>query len=169
MSTIIKRTEYTPLDPGLYPAQVEEVELADGQYGRQVKVKFQIDDDEEQGLEDRFLIGWASASFGPKSKLWAWARVLLFGGRDIPDEFEEIDIDTLKGRRCLLSVTTKQGADGGTYNKIADLLPVRPAKAAKGGNGPAPAGPPAAPVLVNQQSGPGEQPAWLVDGDDLPF
>ena len=67
MSTIIKRTEYTPLDPGIYPAQVQEVELADGQYGQQVKVKFQIDDDEEQGLEDRFLIGWASASFGPKA------------------------------------------------------------------------------------------------------
>ena len=128
MSTVIPRTEYTPLEPGLYPAMVEEIELAAGQYGQQVKVKFQLDDDEEQGMEDRFLIGWASAVFGPKSKLWAWTRVLLFGGRDIPDEFGGLDIDALKGRRCLVSVTTKQGNDGSTYNKIADLLPVKPAR-----------------------------------------
>ena len=69
MGTIIPRTEYMLLQPGLYPAVVEEVELADGEFGRRVKVKFQLDDDEEQGLEDRFLIGWASATFGPKKQV----------------------------------------------------------------------------------------------------
>ena len=139
MGTIIPRTEFVVLEPGLYPAVVEEVELTEGQYGQQVKVKFQLDDDDELGLEDRFLIGWALATFGPKSKLWAWAWVLLFAGRDIPDEFGELDIDTLKGKRCLLSVTTKTGTDGSTYNKIADLLPVKPVRAAKPGNGVRPA------------------------------
>ncbi len=128
MGQVIKRTEYTPLEPGIYPAMVEEVTLEAGQYGEQVKLKFALDDDKDLGLEDRTLIGWASASFGPKSKLWGWTRVLLFGGRDIPDDFGELDIDTLQGRRAMLSVTLKQGTDGATYNKITDLLPIRPAR-----------------------------------------
>ena len=81
-------------------------------------------------------------------------RVLLFAGRDIPDEFGELDIDTLKGKRCLLSVTTKTGADGSTFNKIADLLPVKPVRASKPGNG-------AKPVVVSQRSAPVDVPVQV--------
>jgi hypothetical protein len=139
-----------------------------------VKVKFTLDDAEELG-KDRSLIGWCSATLSPKSKLYGWTRALLFGGRDIPEEFGELDIDTLKGKRAMLSVSTKKGDDGTVFNKITDLLPIRPVKtAASKAAGPAPNAQPAAgqarPAAVNQgAAGPNDPPPWLANDGDMPF
>ncbi len=176
MGYTIKRTEFQPLESGIYPATVGDVTLEEGKFGQQLKLKFNLDDAEELG-EDRSLIGWCSATFSPKSKLYGWTRALLFGGRDIPEEFGELDVDTLKGRRCMLSVGTKKGDDGTVFNKITDLLPIRPVKTAARpapANAQPPAGQARAAAVVNTGAAtPGDVPSWLAgvenDGEDMPF
>lgn len=135
----IKKTVYEPVDAGIYLARVDAVEEEEGQFGTQLKWHFGI---LEPGLEDKTLMGWCSATFSPKSKLWAWCKALLFGGRDIPDYFDTLDTAKFVGTQAQLVVTMERGNDGTLYNKIKDVLPVRTQQPAAR-TAAAPAAPPA--------------------------
>lgn len=182
----IKKTVYEPIEPGIYPVRVEAVDQEDGQFGQQLKWHFAI---EEPGFEDKFLIGWCSCAFSPKSKLWAWTKALLFGGRDIPDYFDELDTAKLVGQRAQVMVSLERGNDGTPYNKVKEVLPIRAARtaqpaAAPSGNGGATVArtqprqpqtaasaagvaPQRGPVPVNVSSAT-EPPDWLEDAPEPP-
>lgn len=137
----IKKTVYEPVDAGIYLARVDDVVVEEGQFGQQLKWHFGI---QEPGLEDKTLIGWCSATFSPKSKLWSWSKALLFGGREIPDYFDEIDTQKFIGTQAQLVVAMERGNDGTLYNRIKDVLPVRTQQpAARMAPAPAPAPAPA--------------------------
>jgi hypothetical protein len=183
MGATIKQTHYEPLPVGEYPAKIGAVEVSDGQYGAQVKLRFDVT---AAGFEDRSVTGWASATFSPKSKLYQWARAAF--GRDIPSGYD-LDIDHLLDRPVTLVLVTKTGDDGSEFNKIHDV------KAAKrNGSQPVKLTPvpapsvgilsaeerailkPRPPVVATQPSNPDEWPGWDGDpavlperGAELPF
>lgn len=160
----IAQTRYETVDAGTYRARVEDVELTDGEFGPQLKLRFRL---AEEGFEDVTLLAWASAKLSPKSKLFGWVNALLFAGAGIPAGFD-LDTEALQGKECqlLVEVTKK---DAGEFNKVKDVLPIR-----RPGNGrrpapsaPAPAAAPAQRVKVGDAADPGEPPDWV--DDDLPF
>jgi len=185
-ANVIKQTRYDALPTGEYPAKIGAYEMTEGQFGAQVKLRFDVT---AQGLEDRSIIGWAAATFSPKSKLYGWVRAAF--GREIPANYD-LNLDHLLDRPVVLVLVTKVGDDGLEYNKIDSLKPAgrngatgSPPRAAVPAPRPAGVTVPAAaaaltaaarpqPVKVNQGiPGPVELPEWLAgaeDGDgDVPF
>lgn len=128
MGTVIPQTVYETLEPGTYRGKLAAAVVEDGEYGKQVAARFDLLD---EGFEDRSVRAWASAKLsGGKrpSKLWGWTSALLFNGKPLPEGFD-LDLDTLLDREALLVVEVVQ-KDGIDRNRVAQLLPLRPAKAA---------------------------------------
>lgn len=115
MGVTVQQTAYELLEAGEYPATIVEVLAEEGQFGPQLKFKFQLDD-------GRTLLGWCSQTFSPKSKLYNWTKA-AFGGSEIPRTYN-LNTDHLQGRGVRLFVTVEPGRDG-EYNKISNVLPVR--------------------------------------------
>jgi hypothetical protein len=106
---IIEKTIYTVLETGVYPATVESIEETSGQFGPQLKVKFDLGG-------DNHISAWASQALGEKSKLGKWTRAIL---GNIP---ETLDTASLIGKPCRLSVTVKTRDDGTEYNRVDEVL-----------------------------------------------
>ncbi len=106
---IIEKTVYTVLDTGVYPATVESIEETTGQFGPQLKVKFDLGNDNS-------LSAWTSQALSDKSKLGQWTKAILGA---IP---ETLDTSTLIGKPCRLSVVLKAKDDGTEYNRIDAVL-----------------------------------------------
>ncbi len=132
----IPQTVYEVFEPGVYPATVASVEPVSGQFGDQLKVKFDLD-----GAGGHSLTVWTSLAFSQKSKLGQLAKA-AFGGRDIPPDYV-LDTDHLLGRRLRLLVTTEERSDGSTYNKVSQFMALAAGPAAA--STPAPPAPPPAP------------------------
>ncbi len=76
MSIKISQTKYEPVPEGIYPATIEAIEAETGEFGPQLKFKFQLEP--FQGFDDgKQLYAWCSRKFSPKSKLYAWTAALL--------------------------------------------------------------------------------------------
>lgn len=121
----IKRTEFVVLDPDTYDAVVSDVEVEEGEFGQQLKWKLALTDADGHPRE---LWAWCSPKLSRKSKLYGWASAILFGGRGVPDDYEEFDTASVVGRPCRVTVALKSG-DRGDYNKVETLLPPRQARA----------------------------------------
>jgi hypothetical protein len=91
------------------------------------------------------------------SKLYSWTSALLFGGKPLPEGYD-LDTDELLGREALALVEVVE-KDGVSYNRIAQLLPVRAVKRSLPGAAPAPA----AAVAASPEGG------ESVNGEGLPF
>ncbi len=163
MGIKIEQTKYEPIPAGVYMAQVGNVEQAEGQFGSQLKIRFDLLDPD---FSDRSLTGWTSCKLSPKAKLWAWAKAAIFGGRAIPDDYT-FDSDDLLDKRVQIVVSTERGSDGETYNKVKDVLPVRAALPTRRAQ-PAPdAQPPAMqPRATVAQTSHAEPPGWPELSDD---
>jgi hypothetical protein len=166
---VLKVQTYETVDAGTYPARVADVVLDEnGQFGPQVKAVFELLDEEAAG---KTLVGWASAKLSPKSKLYGWVSALLFRGKGIPEGYAVVDTDTLKGQECILVVGVEQKPDGSAYNKVKDVLPMKPTR----GAAPRPATATPAPtsnrfpVNTSGYSDPNEAPTWMMEGEDAPF
>jgi hypothetical protein len=123
MGTIIPQTTFEVFDAGIYRAKLAATAIEDGEYGKELAVRFDLT---EQGFEDKSIRAWASAKLsGGKrpSKLYGWTSVLLFNGKPLPEGFE-LDIDNLIGREALLVLDVVQ-KDGIDRNRVAQLLPLR--------------------------------------------
>jgi hypothetical protein len=131
----VQQTTYEIFEPGVYTAAVKEIDLVDGQYGQQFKIKLEL----EGG---HHLTVWTSTVFSGKSRLGQLAKAAF--GKDIPEDYE-LDTDHLLRRRLRLLVTTEERpSDGSAYNKVSQFLPLQgtttaPARPAA----PAPKPPPA--------------------------
>lgn len=104
---IIKRQEYKTVKPGWYEAVVSDVEEVEGQYGPQIRLRFDIGG----GVS---VLGWANASLGPRSKLTKWVKGIL---GEVPDILDTAD---LVGRRCRILLDNVEGKNG-TYNTIVSI------------------------------------------------
>jgi len=120
---IIEKTTYTVLDTGVYPATVDSIEEATGQYGPQLRVRFDLGN-------GTYLSAWASQALSDKSKLGKWTKAIL---GNIPSA---LDTSTLIGKPCRLSVAIKTRDDGSEYNRIDEVL--APKAAAPKGPKPTP-------------------------------
>ena len=118
MSITIEQTHYDPIPTGKYPAKIAEIEESDGQYGPQLKIRFELPPDEKG--ETKSLTGWTSRKFNSQSKLYAWTKA-AFGGEPI-DRSYIFNSDDLLGKKILITVVEKEG-DKGVFNKIDGLSP----------------------------------------------
>ena len=127
----IPQTVYEVFEPGVYPATVASIEPVSGQFGDQLKIKFDLD-----GAGDHALNVWTSLAFSQKSKLGQLAKA-AFGGRDWPADYV-LDTDHLLGRRLRLLLSTEERPDGSTYNKVSQFMAMNAAPAQPRPPAPAP-------------------------------
>ncbi len=117
MGFTIQQKTYEVVPTGDYPAEIDQIDLEQGQFGEQLKFTFRLLNRED----GKTMWGWASASFTPKSKLYAWTRAAM-GGQTIPPSYN-LNTDHLIGKRVLLTVVISRKDDGAEYNKIQDVRP----------------------------------------------
>lgn len=110
--------EYTGLEPGIYPARVSEIVETEGQFGPQLQFQFVVLDDQGHDTPGQ-IRGWCSASWGAKSKLYSWAKVML--RQKCPKDSEPLDTDLLAGRKVDLEV----GAKGDGKSFLKEVYPFR--------------------------------------------
>jgi hypothetical protein len=118
MGRKVARTTVELIDAGYYNAVVEEITPETGQFGPQLKFKFRLVDFDPP----HYLLGWCSEKFNPKTKLWEWVRATTFGGKEIPEDYIELDLDEMINKPIRLNVTEETG-EKGTYNKVVAVLP----------------------------------------------
>ena len=121
MSVKIQRTKYEPVPEGIYPASIVSIDLDDNsEYGSQVKFRFLLDPFPgfASGKE---LHAWASASFGPKSKLFKWTQSIL---GTLPEDYS-FDSDDLINKRVMLVIGHTVKPDGAVFDKVELIKPLR--------------------------------------------
>lgn len=119
MGQVIKQTRYEVLPVGEYQAKIGALEALDGSYGPQLKFRFDLQG-EHAG---RFVMGWTSQSFTPKSKLYNWTKA-AFGGGEIVSTYD-LDLDDLLDRAVTIVLVTATGSDGSEFNKVHDVKPAQ--------------------------------------------
>lgn len=119
---VLQWNEHTTLPPGDYSAIVTEIEEEEGQYGLQLRFQFVVVDDDGRKT-DQEIRGWASAKWGPKTKLLDWAKALL--GKKCPRANDPLDTDLLIGRKCDLRVEERPGQQGQMRSAVAGVYPYR--------------------------------------------
>ena len=117
MGFTIQQKTYEVVPTGDYPAEIDQIDLEQGQSCPQLTFPFRLPIRED----GKPMCGWASASFTPKSKLYAWTRAAM-GGQMIPPSYN-LNTDHLIGKRVLLTVVISRKDDGAEYNKIQDVRP----------------------------------------------
>ena len=115
MGVKIPKKTYVTLPEDTYIGDIEVVETVTGDYGEQVKFYFSLPEIED----DVSLVGWCSASYSDKSKLFSWAKAAL--GPDF-DPNEDFDSDKLIGRRVMLDVSKRLSTSGTEFNRIESLI-----------------------------------------------
>lgn len=121
----IEQKEVVVLPMGRYGAQVREITKEAGQFGDQLKWKFDLVGDHV----GKSLVGWCSCAFTPKSKLYRWAAAVL-GGREIPKGVP-FQASQVIGKYVFLDVLVREG-DNGEYNKVDELRAWAPPMPANG-------------------------------------
>ena len=115
-------TDYEPVPPGLYTAQLEEIEEATSQHGTYYRWQFIIED--EGGQEDRKVYANVSDKFGPQSKARRWCEQMV--GRVIR-KGEQFDTDALLGRSYHIMVSnTPEDERGRVYDNVENVHRIRP-------------------------------------------
>jgi hypothetical protein len=135
---VIAWTETTVLEPGYYPAQIKTIEETTSEFPdeknpgktrtvHQLKFVFSILDEEGRpaataGGNPEEQWGWCSATWGPRSKLLAWAKILLKKG--CPQPGEGLDWELLLGKKCDIEIVQKETSNG-PRTSIAGLYAFR--------------------------------------------
>jgi hypothetical protein len=107
-----------PLEPGLYHASLTAIEARHGDLGEYLRWTFSVDEDDRE-VEVSAL---TSTKFSTTAKARKYAEALL--GRTIKNG-EELAPNELYGCGCLLVITVDTLNDGGTVNKVDQVLPLR--------------------------------------------
>src|SRR3712207_4726958 len=116
-------SNYEPMDIGSYEAVFTRYEEDELEFGPVYKLYFKITNDEE--YEGKELSRLVSQKFNPKSNLFQTVQGLL--GRPIRPG-EEIDLDDLLGRPCVLNIGHNV-KERGTFEQIDGVNPARRRKA----------------------------------------
>jgi hypothetical protein len=115
--------DYEPMDIGSYEAVFTRYEQDEMEFGPVYKLYFHITNDEV--YEGKELSRLVSQKFNPKSNLFQTVQGLL--GRPIRPG-EEIDLDDLLGRPCVLNIGHNV-KERGTFEQIDGVNPARKKKA----------------------------------------
>lgn len=110
----------------VYKAKVVKLEPRDIVWDTSIRsvleFTFEITDDAEyEGVQLRGIATLVER-LTPKSKLRAWAEAIL--GQKL-NEGDELDTDMLLGKSCRINVIVEPGKNGGQFNKVKDVLPLR--------------------------------------------
>jgi len=117
---IIKKTEFTPLEPGVYEAKIVSVEVIENTFEPGTgKMTLQIGLDLGEGVQRR---AYCNPSLGPKSTLARWIQA-LWG--EVPDE---LDISRLVGQLCRIMVVNKTTKAGQASDRVTELLAPKKAR-----------------------------------------
>jgi hypothetical protein len=120
MTLTIKQTRFQLLPIGEYTAKITDIDADDGKFGPQVRFEFEIQGGDYSG---QTLLAWASATFSPRSKLYAWTRAAL--GSDILPDYD-FNSDDLLGRMVMVTVVIRPNDDGAEFNRVENIRPYRP-------------------------------------------
>ncbi len=90
------------LEPGYYSARIDAIEEVSGEFGLQLKFHFALLDQDGEPVTKKdgspvIQWGWCSMKWGPKTKLFEWARAIL--RTKTPKEGEPLDTDDLLNRK----------------------------------------------------------------------
>jgi len=120
MTITIEQTRYQAIPTAEYGAQIVELESAEGTFGAQVKFTFSIVAGEYTG---HTLLGWCSAKFSPRSKLYQWSKAAF--NATIPADYNFASADLMDRKVTITVVTQTNDETGAEYNKITDVRPYR--------------------------------------------
>jgi hypothetical protein len=120
MGITIEQNVIEVLPTGQYPARISSIDQVSGQFGDQLKIKFDLAPNAEG--EKQSLLGWASMKFNPKSKLYSWVQSAL-GGSPIERSYN-FNSDDILGKPVTLVVVVKSN-ENGEFNKIESVLPYK--------------------------------------------
>ena len=112
MGFTIPQTAAADVPAGAYEATITGIDQINGQYGPQVRIKFQFESGETLSL-------YTSATFNAKSKLWAVVSAVF--GKE-PGPGVPFNSDWLVNRRARVLVGDYTRADGTTGSKIMAVL-----------------------------------------------
>jgi hypothetical protein len=116
----VKKRDYTAIEADVYLAKLQGIEEKVTEFGPAARFSFIVVEGNSAGATVSGLASIPSGGMGPKSKLRHFVEALL--GRPLDDDDDEIDLDSLIGKTCRINVIQEQGKDGGTYNKITEVL-----------------------------------------------
>lgn len=121
MAITIAQTVFETIPCGRYPAKIVAIVEEVGQFGPQLKFRFELPKGE--GGSARILYGWTSKKFSNQSKLYDWTRAAL-GGAPIDPNYV-FNSDDLIGKKVFITVLEEQ-SDRGAFNKIQSMFPYQP-------------------------------------------
>lgn len=117
----VKQADYEPVPTDVYNATLTSLQVVANPFkenSEQLQWEFTIRGGQYDG---RTLRCYTSLSGSPKSKLVAYASVLL--GKSLQPN-DEIDLNALIGKNCRILLRQEPRRDGsGFFNKIESLLP----------------------------------------------
>jgi hypothetical protein len=113
-------TDFQTLDPGRYCARYGGAEAMAAEDGREY-LKHIWEVERPNGSAYR-LYAASSCNFGPRAKLRQWVSALL--GREV-QAGDEVDLDSLKGRRAELVIVTERRPDGMVRSSVDAVLPLQ--------------------------------------------
>jgi hypothetical protein len=116
----IQKVSYEPVEPGVYTGTIQDVSEAEGRFGLQLRFTIALD-----GEDSYRLVAWCNPVLSPKSKLFRWVRAIM---GEVPDV---LDTNSLIGKPCRVTVSTRQGENGEEFNRIDDILPPRTGQKAR--------------------------------------
>lgn len=135
---ILQWKETVTLEPGYYPAMVKSIEETVGEFADdkrpgqirkvpQLKFVFSILNEDGQPAtkesgEPLEQWAWASATWGPRAKLFDWAKVLL--KNKCPAPGYPLDYDLLIGKKCDIEIELADTPNG-QRPKVVKVLPFR--------------------------------------------
>ena len=111
-----------PIPEGLYQAVLKLVEEGSGEYGDYVKFTFEITEGEHKGVTRNSVASkkLSKTKSGKASKLYDYVKAL---SKSTPKTGEELDVETLVGKKCQILVKDGKEKDGILYQVISAVMP----------------------------------------------
>ena len=113
--TVRNQPQFALIGEGVYQARLESIKPVLTVNGDAYRLTFTITED--GSYRDRRVNGMCGSWLHPESKLYKWLSAIK-GMELAPDE--EVDLDQLIGRTCMISVTRKE-RDGRIYANVEDV------------------------------------------------
>lgn len=115
--------DFEIVDPGIYPATIDAVTPKDpnpkfDDAKPQLEIVWLLDDH-----DDIKIFSWTGQTYGPKSKLRPWLKVLM---PDFDPDTDELDTDDLIGKSARIVVTIKEDTQGRERNRVTDVMALEP-------------------------------------------
>jgi hypothetical protein len=105
---------------GEYLVRVAHLEMAEGNYGKQIKFRLEVCDGEHTGSS---IKSWVDARLTPTSLLSEYVRTFVFNGKDIPKGYK-LKSSELKGTHGYVTCEDYEGNNGSVWPRVVGMSPV---------------------------------------------